>query len=139
MAITTTAKQKRLTHLFSILGKGARADSTEQKPVLEQFIYAVCREGTTRDLAEQAYKKLLDGFFDWNEIRVSSVHELAEALSSSLPDAETRRAWLDPSLDTQEALSLCGALPANRMTVNPANPDVNKVGAVAEQVAPVLH
>lgn len=60
------------------------------------------------------------------------VHAIHHRMPVILPDAETRRAWLDPSLDTQEALSLCGALPANRMTVNPANPDVNKVGAVAE-------
>ena len=86
---TTTVKQKRFNHLISLLGKAARTDSVEQKPVLEQFIYAVCREGTTRELAEQAYKNLQGSFFDWNEIRVSSVHEIAEALMG-VPDAETR-------------------------------------------------
>jgi endonuclease III len=85
----TTNRQKRLSHLFSILGKGVRADSSDPRPVLEQFIFAVCREGTTRDQAEQAYQNLQDRFFDWNEIRVTSVHELAEALSG-LPEAETR-------------------------------------------------
>jgi endonuclease-3 len=89
MATSTINKQKRVTHLFNTLGKGARPDSTEQKPVLEQFIYAVCREGTTQDQAQLAYENLQTRFFDWNEIRVSSVHELAEALSD-LPEAETR-------------------------------------------------
>ncbi len=57
--------------------------------MLEQFLYAVCREGVTRELADQAYRNLQERFFDWNEIRVSSPRELAEALEC-LPDAETR-------------------------------------------------
>ena len=89
MATTTTIKQKRVTQLFNLLGKGVRPESTEPKPVLEQFIYAICREGTTHDQAEHAYQRLRERFFDWNEIRVSSTHELAEALSD-LPDAEAR-------------------------------------------------
>ena len=43
-----------------------------------------------------------------------------------LADEEARRAWLDPSLDTDDALALCEPLPANRLTARPANPAVNK-------------
>ncbi len=45
-----------------------------------------------------------------------------------LADRDTQRAWLDPALDTDEALALCKALPAGRLTARPANPAVNKAG-----------
>ena len=43
----------------------------------------------TRDQADQAYRNLREQFFDWNEVRVSSVRELAEAMQG-LPNAEQR-------------------------------------------------
>ncbi len=45
-----------------------------------------------------------------------------------LADAEARAAWLDPSLDARDALSLCGPLPAARLTAAPANPLLNRAG-----------
>ncbi len=44
-----------------------------------------------------------------------------------LADPQTLRAWLDAEISANEALSLCGALPADRTTVTPANPAVNNV------------
>jgi putative SOS response-associated peptidase YedK len=45
-----------------------------------------------------------------------------------LADPDARQAWLDPALDAEEALELCGALPAERLSAQPANPAVNKAG-----------
>jgi endonuclease-3 len=92
---TTTNKQRVWTHLFGHLPKAARggADGLGRPPqglgVLEQFVYALCREGTTREQGERAFLNLRERFFDWNEVRVSSLRELAEAFEG-LPDAETR-------------------------------------------------
>jgi endonuclease-3 len=86
---TTTNKQKLVHQLFSTLGKGARPAEAESLPVLEQFVYALCREGATREAADRAYRKLREGFYDWNEVRVSSEEEIAEALVG-MPDAEAR-------------------------------------------------
>jgi len=44
-----------------------------------------------------------------------------------LADRDAQLAWLDPTLDGQEALSLCGALPEGRLSAHPANRAVNKV------------
>jgi endonuclease-3 len=77
---TTTNKQKVLTHIFTSLKKRYDPPEQEPRPVLEQLIYAVCREGATRDQADRAYRQLQERFFDWNEIRVSSPQELEEAL-----------------------------------------------------------
>ena len=49
-----------------------------------------------------------------------------------LADAERQRAWLDPRLDAEEALALCGPLPAARLSAAPANPALNKPGAAEE-------
>jgi putative SOS response-associated peptidase YedK len=45
-----------------------------------------------------------------------------------LADADAQRAWLDPALDAEEALALCGALPTERLSAHAANPAVNKAG-----------
>jgi endonuclease-3 len=86
---TATNKQRLLNQLFTVLSKRYGAAGEEIRPVLEQFIYGICREGTTRERADRAFRSLQERFFDWNEIRVSSVRELEEALSD-LPDAELR-------------------------------------------------
>jgi putative SOS response-associated peptidase YedK len=45
-----------------------------------------------------------------------------------LADADAQRAWLDPTLGAEEALSLCGPLPTERLSAHAANPAVNKAG-----------
>ena len=87
---TTTNKQRQLTQFFGLLkGSGEAAAEQEPRPVLEQFLYGVCREGATREQADLAYRSLCEHFFDWNEVRVSSVREVEEALAD-LPAAEQR-------------------------------------------------
>jgi endonuclease-3 len=86
---TTTNKQRVLTQLFTALKKRYEPTEPESRPVLEQFLYAVCREGASRAQADRAFRNLQERFFDWNEIRVSSHREVEEALSN-LPDADTR-------------------------------------------------
>src|SRR5690349_5420178 len=86
---TVTNKQRALTHLFALVKKHPAAGAAESRPILEQFIYGICREGATRAQADRAYANLRDRFFDWNEVRVSSSREIEEAMED-LPDAEGR-------------------------------------------------
>jgi endonuclease III len=87
---TITPKQKLVNQLFTTLGKAARAsEALPDRPVLEQFIYAVCREDATREAADRAFRALQEAFYDWNEVRVSSEEEVAEAFAG-LSDAEGR-------------------------------------------------
>lgn len=87
--MSTPQKQKAIQHLFSALGKRQKAEPTSL-PVLEQFLYAILREGTTREAAGQAFGILQEQFFDWNEMRVSLTRELADVLIGVVPDAEMR-------------------------------------------------
>jgi len=89
MATTTVNKQKIVNQLFTALAKHAKGKPGE-RPVLEQFIYAMLRENATRDAGDQAFDSLKDQFFDWNEVRVSSSLEIAEALDGILSEPEAR-------------------------------------------------
>src|SRR5437773_12308378 len=79
----TINKQRLLTTLFTVLKRHyGEPGQPPDRPVLEQMVYAVLREGATRKEADKAFDRLLKVFYDWNEVRVSSVHEVEEVLGS---------------------------------------------------------
>lgn len=86
---TTTNKQRLLAQLFTALKKAYDPDEPRARPVLEQFVYALCRENATREQADEAFRGLCERFFDWNEVRVSSERELEEVFAH-LPDPQGR-------------------------------------------------
>jgi putative SOS response-associated peptidase YedK len=61
---------------------------------------------------------------------------VARAIHDRMPvilaDRDAQEAWLDSSLGTEEALALCRALPAERLSARPANPVVNRPGVAPE-------
>jgi endonuclease III len=88
---TTINKQRLLTQLFTIAKKTIEPDE-EARPVLQQYIYGLCRESATREQADEAYRFLCERFFDWNEVRVSSTRELEEAFAGmSEPELRSQR------------------------------------------------
>ena len=83
----TTNKQQVLAFAQTALKKKFPAPpEPEKRPVLEEVLYAVLREGVPSAAADAGFAKLKAAFFDWNEVRVSSVQEVADALAG-LPDA----------------------------------------------------
>jgi endonuclease III len=64
-----------------------------EQPVLETLLFACCLENTPHDTAERVFSTLRTSFFDWNEIRVTTVKELSEVLHM-LPDASAAAANL---------------------------------------------
>ena len=60
---------------------------------------------------------------------VAKVHDRMPAILAT-PEAEA--AWLRPDLDVEDAIALCGPLPASRMDGAPANSKLNKVGKGSE-------
>jgi putative SOS response-associated peptidase YedK len=66
----------------------------------------------------------------------SAPNRVAAAIHDRMPvvlaDRAAQRAWLDDSLDADEALALCGALDESRLSAAPANPAVNKPDPDAE-------
>ena len=55
------------------------------QPVLDALLFASCLENAKFEAAEAGYNTIKSSFFDWNEIRVTTVKELAETLHA-LPD-----------------------------------------------------
>ena len=55
------------------------------RTLLEHLLFASCLENAPYEAAEKIYAYLSKHFFDWNEVRVSTVTELAEAMRS-LPE-----------------------------------------------------
>jgi endonuclease-3 len=55
------------------------------RPILDQVLIACCLENAPADVAEKAFTRLVGTYFDLNEIRVTTVAELAEVLND-LPD-----------------------------------------------------
>ena len=55
----------------------------------------------------------------------ASIHDRMPVI---LADRDAQQAWLDPTFGAEDALALCGALPAARLSARPANPAVNKAG-----------
>jgi endonuclease-3 len=76
----TINKQRLLTSLLTALKKNYDAPAAPERPVLEEFLYAVLRENSPRNHADRAFRNLQERFYDWNEVRVSSPHEVAAAL-----------------------------------------------------------
>jgi endonuclease-3 len=56
------------------------------RSVLEHLLYACCLQNASPEAADEAFAKLQQAFFDWNEVRVTTIVELAETMSI-LPDS----------------------------------------------------
>ena len=56
-----------------------------ERAVLEHLLLACCLEDAHYEPAEETFAALVHTFFDWNEIRVTSIRELTEVMAG-LPD-----------------------------------------------------
>ncbi len=61
----------------------------EDRPVLETLLFAICLEDVSVKRAEAAYQGLYAAFHDLNELRVSSISELAKVFED-FPDPDWR-------------------------------------------------
>lgn len=52
----------------------------EERP-LEQLLLFLCTRGSTIGKAQQAMKRMVEAFVDWNEARVTSAYELSDSLT----------------------------------------------------------
>jgi endonuclease-3 len=50
----------------------------KERSLLQYLIYACLLENSLHDAAEKAFQSLSTDYFDWNEVRVSTIKELAE-------------------------------------------------------------
>lgn len=51
------------------------------RSVLEHLLYACCLENSKHDVADDVFAKLQESYYDWNEVRVTTIAELAEVMA----------------------------------------------------------
>jgi endonuclease-3 len=61
------------------------------RPLLEHLLYACLLQDAPDDLADEGFAKCEQEFFDWNEVRVTTVTELSQVLSAMPEPAKTAR------------------------------------------------
>jgi len=84
--MATPTRTQQLTKLQKVLKQNYKAVLPDTgRPVLEQVLFACCLENAGYEAAEKAFSQLGENYFDLNEVRVTTVAELAEALQQ-LPD-----------------------------------------------------
>lgn len=80
------SRSAQFARLHKTLKKHYRPVNPDPKrPVLEHLVFACVLEDARYEPAEEAFAALVHGFFDWNEVRVTSISELAEVMAA-LPD-----------------------------------------------------
>jgi endonuclease-3 len=88
--MATPSKAQLLTDVQALLKKRYKIEPpVEKMTILEAVVYGICHEDSTREQANLALAKFKASFFDWNEVRVSSLEEIQGVLST-MTDAEGR-------------------------------------------------
>ncbi len=84
--MASESRTTQFTHLHKVLkGHYEPVAADPQRSVLEHLLFACVLEDAPYEPAEESFAGLVHTFFDWNEVRVTSIAELAEVMAS-LPD-----------------------------------------------------
>ncbi|WP_435016557.1 endonuclease III domain-containing protein [Tundrisphaera sp. TA3] len=88
--MATQSKAQFIADILALLKKRYHAEpSPERLSVLEAVVYGICHEDVPRARAVEALASFQSNFFDWNELRVSSLAEIQKTLEG-IPGAEER-------------------------------------------------
>lgn len=98
-----------------------------ERSVLEHLLYACCLENARVEAADEAFAKLKELFFDWNEVRVTTTTELAEVMAS-IPDAPAAATRIKKSLQSVFEASYTFDLdPLQKQNLGKAEKDLEKI------------
>lgn len=78
--MATQNRTALINKVHKVLKKHYKPVSIPERPLLEHALYACCLENASYEAADKAYAAASSTFFDWNEVRVSTVKELAEVM-----------------------------------------------------------
>lgn len=70
-----------------VLKKHYKPVPAPELSVLDTLMYAFCLENSPHDQADEAFNRLKSEYFDWNEVRVTTISELAESMQGSAESA----------------------------------------------------
>lgn len=78
--MATQNRTALINKVHKVLKKHYKPVPIPERPLLEHSLYACCLENASYEAADKAYAAVSSTFFDWNEVRVSTVKELAEVM-----------------------------------------------------------
>jgi endonuclease III len=84
--MTSVSRTAQFLKIHKVLKKYYKpAAPPTDRPVLEHLLFGCCLEDARYEAAEEAFAAIQHTFFDWNEVRVTSLSELSEVIAV-LPD-----------------------------------------------------
>ena len=90
--MSASNRAAKLQKFHKALKKGFTAiKPPTDRTILEHLIYACCLENATYLAADEAFARLQETYLDWNEVRVTTVTELAECVSCLKDPEEAAR------------------------------------------------
>src|SRR5262245_34335338 len=85
--MTSSNRTAIISKIYKVLKKHYKPVAPPaDRPALEHLLYGCLLENARYDAADEAFAKLKELYFDWNEIRVTTVTELSEGMGG-IPDA----------------------------------------------------
>jgi endonuclease III len=98
--MTASNRQTLIAKVFKVLKSHYQPVTPPvERLVLEHLLYACCLENSHFEAADEGFARLQQSYFDWNEVRVTTVTELAETLSC-LADSSAAAARLKRCLQS---------------------------------------
>ncbi|NOZ41196.1 MAG: hypothetical protein GXP24_13370 [Planctomycetes bacterium] len=85
------ASNNRATQISKVLKIAKKhfkpAEIPSERTLLEHLIFACCAENSLHEVANEVFETLASDYYDWNEVRVTSIRELTEVMKK-LNDAK---------------------------------------------------
>ncbi|MCA9204220.1 MAG: hypothetical protein KDA55_09180 [Planctomycetales bacterium] len=80
--MSSTNRAAVFAKIHKVLKKHYKQVSLPDRPLLDNLLYACVLENSTFEAADESLAKLQELFFNWNEVRVTTVTELSEVMSN---------------------------------------------------------
>ena len=85
--------------VHSVLKKHYEPITPTTRTVMENLLFACCLEDGKYEQADECFSRLQESYFDWNEVRVTTVRELGE-IFKGIPNASANALNLKNSLQS---------------------------------------
>ncbi len=96
--MSASNRAQQINKLFRVAKKHyAPVSPVSSRSVLDHMLYACCLENSQYVAADEAFARLEQNYFDWNEVRVTTTMELAESMKG-LADPEAAATTLKKAL-----------------------------------------
>lgn len=76
--MATSNRAETINKVYKVLKKHYEPVTTADRSLLENLLYACCLEDAPYAAADDCFARLQESYFDWNEVRVTTVRELGE-------------------------------------------------------------